>query len=46
LPLHGRRDVKAGTYTLKREDKSDMHTFHRIGLGVDEEVTGLDFVGE
>jgi plastocyanin len=23
-----------------------MHTFHRIGPGVDEEVTGLDFVGE
>ena len=31
--------VKAGTYTLKVEDKSDIHNFHLIGPGVDEEVT-------
>lgn len=39
-------EVKAGTYTLKVEDKSDMHNFHLIGPGVDEVVTEVDFVGE
>ena len=38
--------VPAGTYTLDVEDKSDMHNFHLIGPGVDEEVTDLAFVGE
>jgi plastocyanin len=38
--------VKAGTYTLEVEDKSDMHNFHLIGPGVDEEVTEVPFVGE
>ena len=38
--------VKAGTYTLMVEDKSDMHNFHLIGPGVDEEVTDVPFVGE
>jgi len=38
--------VKAGTYTLEVEDKSDMHNFHLIGPGVDEEVTDVAFVGE
>ena len=38
--------VKAGTYTLDVEDKSDMHNFHLIGPGVDEEVTDVGFVGE
>jgi plastocyanin len=38
--------VKAGTYTLKVEDKSDAHNFHLIGPGVDEEVTDVPFVGE
>jgi plastocyanin len=38
--------VKAGTYTLDVEDKSDMHNFHLIGPGVDEEVTDVPFVGE
>ena len=38
--------VKAGTYTLDVEDKSDMHNFHLIGPGVDEEVTDVAFVGE
>jgi plastocyanin len=37
---------KAGTYTLEIEDKSDMHNFHLIGPGVDEEVTDVPFVGE
>jgi plastocyanin len=38
--------VKAGTYTLKVEDKSDMHNFHLTGPGVDEEVTDVPFMGE
>ena len=38
--------VKAGTYTLHVEDKSDSHNFHLIGPGVDQEVTEVDFVGE
>jgi plastocyanin len=38
--------VPAGTYTLDVEDKSDMHNFHLIGPGVDEEVTDVSFVGE
>ena len=38
--------VKAGTYTLEVEDKSDMHNFHLIGPGVDEEVTEVEFVGD
>jgi plastocyanin len=40
------KTVKAGTYTLDIEDKSDMHNFHLIGPGVDEEVTDVSFVGE
>jgi plastocyanin len=38
--------VKAGTYTLKVEDKSDAHNFHLIGPGVDEVVTEVPFVGD
>jgi len=38
--------VKAGTYTLKVEDKSASHNFHLIGPGVDKEVTDVPFVGE
>jgi plastocyanin len=38
--------VKAGTYTLKVEDKSSMHNFHLIGPGVDEAVTEVPFMGE
>jgi len=39
-------EVEAGTYTLKVEDKSDMHNFHLIGPGVDDEVTTVEFVGD
>ena len=39
-------EVAAGTYTLSVEDKSNMHNFHLIGPGVDEEVTTVSFVGE
>jgi plastocyanin len=38
--------VKAGTYTLKVEDKSDAHNFHLIGPGVDKVVTDVGFVGD
>ena len=38
--------VKAGTYTLKVEDKADIHNFHLIGPGVDKEVTSVPFQGE
>ena len=38
--------VKAGTYTLKVEDKASIHNFHLIGPGVDEKVTEVPFEGE
>lgn len=38
--------VKAGTYTLEVEDKSDQHNFHLIGPGVDKKVTDVPFVGD
>ena len=38
--------VKAGTYTLKVEDKADIHDFHLIGPGVDRVVTDVPFKGE
>jgi hypothetical protein len=38
--------VKASTYSLKVEDKSDQHNFHLIGPGVDMEVTEVSFVGD
>ena len=38
--------VKAGTYTLKVEDKSSAHNFHLTGPGVDETVTDVPFEGE
>ena len=38
--------VKAGTYTLKVEDKSSIHNFHLIGPGVDQAVTSVPFDGE
>jgi plastocyanin len=38
--------VKAGTYSLKVEDKSEQHDFHLIGPGVDKVVTDVGFVGD
>src|SRR5512132_234635 len=38
--------VKAGTYTLEVEDKSEQHNFHLIGPGVDQKVTDVPFVGD
>ncbi len=44
----GSKDVKilkAGTYTIKVEDKSSIHNFHLIGPGVNKS-TGISFTGE
>jgi plastocyanin len=38
--------VSAGTYTLKVEDKSNIHNFHLIGPGLDKVVTEVPFKGE
>jgi plastocyanin len=38
--------IEAGMYTLEVEDKSEMHNFHLIGPGVDQEVTDVPFVGK
>jgi plastocyanin len=40
------KSVKAGTYTLKVEDKASIHDFHLIGPGVDQVVTDVSFQGE
>jgi plastocyanin len=42
------RDVKtlrAGTYTIKVEDKASIHNFHLVGPGVNRS-TGIAFKGE
>jgi plastocyanin len=38
--------LSPGTYTISVEDQSDMHNFHLIGPGVDEEITAVPFEGE
>jgi plastocyanin len=40
------RTLKAGTYTLKVEDKASIHNFHLIGPGVNKVVTSVPFTGE
>lgn len=40
------KTVKAGTYTLEVEDKSDIHNFRLTGPGLNEEVTTVPFTGE
>jgi len=45
----GNKDVKslkAGTYTLKVEDKSSIHNFHLTGPGLSKVVTSVSFSGE
>jgi plastocyanin len=37
--------LKAGTYRIKIEDKSDIHNFHLIGRGVNKS-TAISFVGD
>jgi plastocyanin len=44
----GSKDVKtlkAGTYKIKVEDKSNIHDFHLVGPGVDKKTT-VPFKGE
>jgi len=44
----GSKDVKtlkAGTYTIKVEDKASIHNFHLKGPGVNKS-TGVSFTGE
>jgi plastocyanin len=38
--------LSPGTYTISVEDQSQMHNFHLIGPGVDEEITDVPFEGE
>ena len=40
------QSLSPGTYTISVEDQSDMHNFHLIGPGVDEEITDVPFEGE
>jgi plastocyanin len=37
--------LKAGTYTVKVEDKASIHNFHLIGPGVNKKTT-VGFVGK
>jgi plastocyanin len=38
--------LSPGSYTISVEDQSEMHNFHLIGPGVDEEITDVPFEGE
>lgn len=40
------QSLRPGTYTISVEDQSEMHNFHLIGPGVDEEITDVPFEGE
>jgi plastocyanin len=40
------QSLSPGTYTISVEDQSDMHNFHLVGPGVDEEITDVPFEGE
>ena len=39
------KTLKAGTYTIKVEDKASIHNFHLIGPGVNKMITTVGFVG-
>jgi plastocyanin len=39
------KTLRAGTYTIKVEDKADIHNFHLFGPGVNKK-TGVSFVGD
>jgi plastocyanin len=39
------KTLKAGTYTIKVEDKASIHNFHLVGPGVNRS-TGVAFTGE
>ena len=39
------KTLKAGTYSIKVEDKASIHNFHLFGPGVNKK-TGVSFTGE
>jgi len=47
LKLNGKdlKQIKAGTYKLKIEDKGSIHNFRLTGKGVNK-ATGISFVGD
>ena len=47
VKLNGKdlKTIKAGTYTLKVEDKSSIHDFHLLGKGLNKATT-VAFTGE
>ena len=47
VKLNGKdlKTIKAGTYTLKVEDKASIHDFHLIGKGLNK-ATSVSFVGD
>ena len=38
------KTLKAGTYTIKVNDKASIHNFHLFGVGVNKK-TGVSFIG-
>jgi plastocyanin len=38
------KTIKAGTYTIKVQDKASIHTFHLIGVGLNKSTT-VPFTG-
>ena len=47
IKLNGKdlKTIKAGTYTIKVQDKSSSHDFHLIGKGLNKATT-VSFMGE
>ncbi len=39
------KSLKAGKYTIKVSDKSDIHNFHLRGPGVNKEISKVPFKG-
>ena len=47
VKLNGKdlKTIKAGTYTMKVQDKASIHNFHLIGKGLNK-ATSVSFVGD
>jgi plastocyanin len=47
VKLNGKdlKTIKAGTYTMKVQDKATIHDFHLMGAGLNKK-TGIAFVGD
>jgi plastocyanin len=47
VKLNGKdlKTIKAGTYTMKVQDKASIHNFHLIGKGLNK-TTSVSFVGD